>query len=169
MQMQKLAVMRDMFVSDLHHAPPLHIPSVIRLIIIGVLAGLLHWLGVFDRLQQWLAAWYHPLLLGGSLLLLGWFVWDQFRYLAVRSLLPNMLDDMIQAPALYSVTGEASLEVEELPSETSYWLAIGDQRLPLTTSAAGVFQAGRTYRVYYAHFADATILMSAEWLKNADR
>ena len=165
MQMQKLAVLRDLFVSDLHDAAPLHIPSIIRLIILGVLAGFLHWLGLSDRLQQWLDAWFRPLLLGGSLLLLGWFLWDQFRYWAVRSLLPDMLDDMIQAPTLYSVTGEAGLEIEELPNETNYWLAIGDQHLPLTTSAAGVFQAGRTYRVYYVHFADAIILMSAEWLK----
>lgn len=40
-QRQKLDVMRDMFVSDLHDAPPLHIPSVIRLIILGSLTGLL--------------------------------------------------------------------------------------------------------------------------------
>ncbi len=167
MQMQKLAVLRDMFVSDLRDAPPLHIPSVIRLIVIAVLAGLLQLLDVLSRLQRWLGAGYHPLLLGGGLLLLGWFVWDQFRYAAVRRLLPGMLDDMIQTPALYSVTGEASLQVEELPTETNYWLVIGDQRFALTTSAATVFQAGRTYRVYYAHFADATILMSTEWLKVA--
>lgn len=102
-------------------------------------------------------------------MLLGWFLWNQFRYVAVRILLPDMLDDMIQAPALYSVTGEASLDVEELLNEANYWLVIGDQRFRLTTSAADVFQAGRTYRVYYVHFADATILMSAEWLKDAHR
>jgi hypothetical protein len=169
MQLQKLVVLRDMFVDDLHDRPPLHLPSIIRLIIIALLAGLLHLLGVLDRLQHWLDAGYRPLLLGGELLLLGWVVWDQFRYVAVRRLLPDMLDDMVQAPALYSVTGEARLEVEELLTETNYWLAIGDQRFPLTTSAADVFQAGRTYRVYYVHFADATILMSAEWLKDAKR
>ncbi len=76
---------------------------------------------------------------------------------------------MIQAPALSSVTGEASLDLEELRNETNYWLAIGDQRFPLTTRAVDVFQAGRTYRVFYVHFADATVLMSAEWLKDANR
>lgn len=169
MQLQKLVVLRDMFVDDLHDRPPLHIPSIIRLIGIALLAGLLHLLGVLDRLQRWLDAAYRPLLLGGGLLLLGWFVWDQFRYVAVRNLLPDMLDDMIQAPALYSVTGVARLEVEELMTETNHWLMIGDQRFPLTTSAAEVFQAGRTYRVYYVPFADATILMSSEWLKDAGR
>ena len=169
MQRQKLVVMRDMFIDDLNAVPPLHIPSVIRLVVIGLLAGLLYVLGVFDRLQQALDAWYRPLLLGGCLLFLGWFLWTQFRYMAVRVLLPDMLDDMIQAPALYSVTGAASLDIEDLPTETNYWLAIGDQRFPLTTSATRAFQAGRTYRVYYVHFADATVLMSAEWLKDAPR
>jgi hypothetical protein len=169
MQLQKLAVMRDMFVSDLHDTPPLHIPSVTRLIVIAVLAGILHLLGVLDRLQHWLGAGYHPLLLGGGLLLLEWLVWDQFRYAAVRRLLPGMLDDMIQTPALYSVTGEAGLAVEELPTETNYWLTIGDQRFALTTRAANVFRAGRVYRVYYTPFADATILLSAEWLKDTTR
>ncbi len=83
MQMQKLDVLRDMFVSDLHDTPPLHIPSVIRLMIMAVLAGILHLLGVLDRLQDWLGAGYRPLLFGGGLLLLGWLVWDQFRYAAM--------------------------------------------------------------------------------------
>ena len=102
-------------------------------------------------------------------MLLGWFLWTQFRYAAVRAWLPDVLDDMVQAPTLYSVTGEAVLDVEDLPTETSYWLAIGDQRFPLTSLAARVFQAGRTYRVYYVHFADATVLMSAEWLTDKPR
>ena len=88
---------------------------------------------------------------------------------AVRAWLPDMLDDMVEAPTLYSVTGEAVLEVEDLPTETNYWLVIDDQRFPLTTHAARVFQTGRTYRVYYVHFADATVLMSAEWLTDQPR
>ena len=142
MQLQKLVVMRDMFIDELNDVPPLHLPSIIRLVGIGLLAGLLYVLGVFDRLQQGLDSWYRPLFLGSSLLLLGWFLWTQFRYVAVRVLLPDMLDDMIQAPALYSVTGAARLEMEEFPLETNYWLDIGDQRFPLTTSAARVFQTG---------------------------
>jgi hypothetical protein len=168
-QRQKLAIMRNMFIDDLDAVPPLHIPSIVRLIIIGLVVGVFYVFGMFDRLQQGLDAWYRPLLLGSSLLLLGWFLWTQFRYAAVRAWLPDVLDDMVQAPTLYSVTGEAVLDVEDLPTETNYWLAIGDQRFPLTTLAARVFQAGRTYRVYYVHFADATVLMSVEWLTDKPR
>ena len=76
---------------------------------------------------------------------------------------------MVEAPTLHSVMGEAVLDIEDLPTETNYWLAIGDQRFPLTTHAARVFQTGRIYRVYYVHFADATVLMSAEWLNDKSR
>ena len=169
LQHQKLAVMRDMFIEDLNAVPPLHIPSIVRLIVIGLVAGVLYVFGVFDRLQQGLDAWYRPLLLGSGLLLLGSFLWTQFRYAAVRAWLPDVLDDMVEAPTLYSVTGEAVLDLEDLPTETNYWLTIGDQRFPLTTHAARVFQTGHIYRVYYVHFADATVLMSAEWLNDKSR
>ncbi|NDJ76887.1 MAG: hypothetical protein GYB65_11565 [Chloroflexi bacterium] len=139
-QHQKLALMRDMFIDDLNTVPPLHVPSIVRLIVIGLVAGVLYALGVFERLQQGLDAWYRPLFVGSSLLLLGWFLWAQFRYAAVRAWLPDVLDDMAETPTLYSVTGEAQLDVEDLPTETNYWLAIDDQRFPLTTLAARVFQ-----------------------------
>ena len=91
LQHQKLAVMRDMFIDDLNAVPPLHIPSIVRLIVIGLVMGILYVFGVFDRLQQGLDAWYRPLLLGSSLLLLGSFLWTQFRYAAVRVWLPDVL------------------------------------------------------------------------------
>lgn len=168
-QRQKLDVMYELFVQDLHDAPPLHLPSMIHLIALGLLAGLLQLVGLFDRLQHWLDGWYRPLLISGMVLILARFLWNQFRYAMVRRLLPDMMQEMVQAPALYSITGDARLDMEELSRETNYWLTIQDQRFPLTTNAAHVFQAGRTYRVFYVRFADASVLMSAEWLKNADR
>ena len=165
-QQQKLVVMRDLFISDIDDAPPLHIPSLFTLIVISVSTGLLHFLGVLNRLQQGLDTWYRPVLIGISLLVIGSSLWKQFRYWAVRALLPDMIDDMIQSPELYSITGDARLSIEESLAETNYWLMIGDQRFPLTTSAAGVFKEGRTYRIFYIHFADATVLTSAEWLDN---
>jgi hypothetical protein len=48
MQRQKLDVLRDMFVSDLHDTSPLYVPSVIHLMVIAVLAGFLHPLAVLD-------------------------------------------------------------------------------------------------------------------------
>lgn len=166
-QTQKLDVMRDMFVGDIQDAPLLHIPSIIILGIIGAVAVILHFMGIFNRLQQWLGALCLPLLIGGSLCILGWFLWAQFRYWAVRKLLPDMIDDMIQAPPLYSITGEANHSIEEPPDETSCWLDIGNERFPLTTNAAGVFQRGNIYRIFYVNFADATVLMSAELLKES--
>jgi hypothetical protein len=168
-QRQKLEVMYELFVQDLHDAPPLHLPSVFQLIGLGLAVGILHLVGLFDRLQHWFQAWYQPLLIGGALIILVRFLWIQIRYSLVRRLLPDMLKEMIQAPALYSITGEARLDLEELPQETNAWLTIQDQRFPLTTHAAQVFQAGRTYRVFYVIFADASVLMSAEWLKTTDR
>jgi hypothetical protein len=66
--------MRDMFIDDLNAMPPLHIPSIVRLIVIGLVAGVLYVFGVFDRFQQGLDALYCPLLLSSSLLLLGSFL-----------------------------------------------------------------------------------------------
>jgi len=165
-QMTKLDILCDLFVQDLREAPPLHLPSVIFLMGFGLVAGFLYLVGVADLLHHWLDAWYYPVLIVGSLLLLARFVWNQFRYVMVRLLLPDMLQKMIEAPALYSVTGEAKLDTEVLPDETNYWLQISDQRFPLTTLAVDVFQTGRTYRIFYVHFADETVLMSAEWLKD---
>ena len=165
-QRQKLDVMYQLFVQDLHDAPPLHLPSLIQLIVLGLVAGFLSLVGLFDRLQHWFEAWYQPLLIVGALIILARFLWIQFRYGMVRRLLPDRLHEMIQTPALYSITGEARLDREELPQETNSWLTIQDQRFPLTTHAADVFQTGRIYRVFYVIFADASVLMSAEWLKN---
>jgi len=141
---------------------------VIQLIVLGLVAGFLSLVGLFDRLQHWFDAWYQPLLIGGTLIILVRFLWIQIRYGLVRRLLPDMLHEMIQAPALYSITGDAQLDLEDLPQETNAWLTLQDQRFPLTTHAAQVFQAGRTYRAFYVIFADASVLMSAEWLKNTD-
>ena len=165
-QQQKLIVMRDMFISDIYEAPPLHVPSAFILITLAVSAAILDVLGAFNRLHQEIDAWYRPLLVGVGLLILGWFLWRQVRYWIARAVLPDMIDDMIQTPALHSVTGEARLSAEHSLGQTSYWLMIGDLRFPLTTSAADVFQDGRTYRVFYIHFADATVMMSAEWLND---
>jgi hypothetical protein len=168
-QRLKLEVMRDVLVSDLEESPPLHIPSIITLVVIGIVALILHFLGMFTRLQQWLPNLYLPLLIGGGLFILGRFVWTQFRYVTVHTLLPDMLDELIQTVPLYSITGEASLSIEKLPYTTNYWLNIGDERFPLTTSAGDVFQDGSIYRVFYVHFADTTVLMSAEVIKDKAR
>ena len=168
-QWHKLDVMRDTFIADLKDLPLLHTPSIMRLMTIGVVAGICYVLGVFDRLAQVLDQWYSPVLLGTSLLILGWFVWTQVRFIAVRVLLPGMLDDMVQTATLYSVTGAAVVDVEAFVTATNYWLVIDDQQFPLTTKAAQVFQTGRTYRVYYVHFADALVMMSAEWLADKSR
>lgn len=165
LQMHKLDIMREMFVSDIYEAPRVQIPSVIILVVIGIVTACLNYMGIFSNLQQWLGSLYLPLLIGISLFILGWFLFIQFRYRAVRSLLPVMIDDMVQAPSLYSITGEVTLSTEELPGEINYWLDIGYERFSLTASATDVFQNACIYRVFYVNFADVTVLMSAELLQ----
>jgi hypothetical protein len=165
-QHQKIALMTDMVIEDLEDAPPLFMPGLVKLLLIAVAVGIAYWLGGFGLLKRWLGPFCLPAVVLLGLLLLGPMLWRQFQYLAVRSMVPDILTDRLEDITLHSVSGEGKLEVEDLGVDgTNYWLSVGDKQFALTTAASRVFQDGETYRVFYVYIGADEFMVSVEGLK----